>query len=122
MKGFGTGQFDRRQYPRLDFVIPLAFQTAEAPAGSTANVSLGGMMAYFPQPVAKGQILSVSMLLPLGSGKKNFQAQAEVVWALAGQFESGWSCQAGLKFLAMEPEMLNLWRDFLLEWRGQKNE
>jgi c-di-GMP-binding flagellar brake protein YcgR len=122
MKGFGSGQFDRRQYPRLDFVIPMAFQTAEQTEGSTANVSLGGMMAYFPDPVTKGQILAVNMLLPGRDGKRSFRAEAEVVWVQTGRFEGGWTCQAGLRFIGMPADSLALWRQFLVEWQGQKKE
>ena len=111
MKGFGSAQFDRRRYPRLDFTLPLAFKaTADAliPDGVSGNVSLGGMMAF------------VTMLLPLGEEKKVCKAKAEVVWAQNGQFASGWVCQAGLRFVDMNSESNQIWRDFLKEWQGEK--
>jgi c-di-GMP-binding flagellar brake protein YcgR len=125
MKGFGSAQFDRRRYPRLDFSLPLAFQAAEKnkiPEGVSTNVSLGGLMAFLPQVVTKGQIIEVTMLLPLGEDKKACKAQAEVVWAQAGEFDSGWVCRAGIRFLDMEAEGEKIWREFLLAWHGDKEE
>jgi len=125
MKGFGSAQFDRRRYPRLDFSLPLAFQSSEnnhMPEGVSSNVSLGGLMAFLPQAVTKGQIIEVTMLLPLGKEKKVCKAQSEVVWAQTGQFESGWVCQAGLRFIKMPPESSQIWRQFLIEWQGEKKD
>ncbi|MCK5242131.1 PilZ domain-containing protein [bacterium] len=125
MKGFGSAQFDRRRYPRLDFSLPLAFQASKenkAPAGVSTNVSLGGLMAFLPQVVNQGQIIEVTMLLPLGEEKKACKAQAEVVWVQAGQFESGWVCRAGIRFLDMPTEAEKIWREFLLAWHGAKEE
>lgn len=125
MKGFGSAQFDRRSYPRLDFSLPLAFQAQEKsklPAGISANISLGGLMAYLPLTVVKGQIIEVTMLLPLGEEKKTCKVQAEVVWAQNGQFEGGWVCRAGLRFFNMPSDSEEIWRQFLTEWQGEKNE
>lgn len=122
MKGFGSAQFDRRRYPRLDFTLPLAFQDVgqAQPDGVSKNVSLGGMMAYLPREVQTAQILDLTMLLPLGEDKLVCRVQAEVIWVKKGDFEGGWVCQAGLRFVEMNPESQKIWRDFLLSWQGEK--
>ncbi|MBN1596506.1 PilZ domain-containing protein [candidate division FCPU426 bacterium] len=124
MKGFGSAEFDRRRYPRLNFSLPLAFQVSgdhpHIPKGVSANVSLGGLMAYLPQNVTPGEILEVTMLLPLGDEKKTCRAQAEVVWSQNGVFDSGWSCRAGVRFLDMPPESKEIWQQFLRNWQGDK--
>ncbi len=122
MKGFGSAEFDRRQYPRLDFALPLAFQDLgqSPPEGVSKNVSLGGMMACFPREVSPSQILDLTMLLPVGEDKQVCRVQAEVVWVKKGDFEGGWSCQAGIRFVNMTPESEKIWRDFLVLWQGEK--
>jgi c-di-GMP-binding flagellar brake protein YcgR len=112
MKGFGSAEFDRRRYPRLDFNLPVAFRNAEnfSPEGVSRNISLGGLMVYLPQVVNQGQIIEVTMLLPMGEEKRVCKTQAEVVWAQSGQFEEGWVCRAGLRFLEMVPEASQIWK------------
>ncbi|MCD4813780.1 PilZ domain-containing protein [bacterium] len=123
MKGFGSAQFDRRRYPRLDFSLPLAFQISDdpqAPEGVSANISLGGMMAFLPGSVEQGRIIDITMLLPLGNEKHTCKAKAEVVWARQGNFESGWACQVGLRFVEMPEAASTIWKRFLIEWQGEK--
>ncbi len=122
MKEYGSAQFDRRQYPRLDFSLGLAFQATEekVPDGITSNVSLGGMLAYLPHVVRQEEILQITMLLPCKDGNQVFKAQAEVVWVRNGKFEDGWVCQAGLRMIEMPADSWHLWRRFLMEWQGEK--
>lgn len=121
MKEYGNAAFDRRQYPRLDFSLPLAFQTVNSqtpppPGGLTGNVSYGGLMAYLPHAVNRGETLEITLLLPVGEGKQVFKARAEAVWVENGMFEGGWTCRVGLKFFDLPPEVLAVWRGFLSSW------
>ncbi len=122
MREYGSVQFNRRQYPRLDFAMGLAFEAAEQkiPDGITSNVSLGGMLAYLPHTVKQGHVLQITMLLPCHEGKEIFKAQAEVVWVREGEFEGGWICQAGLRMLEMSADSWHIWRRFLMEWQGEQ--
>lgn len=121
MKEYASAQFDRRQYPRLDFNIPIAFQKQEEKKdeGCSANVSLGGMMAFLPYLIEKGEFLEITMLLPCSDGKQVFNVKAEVVWVIKEEGDSDWVCRVGLKFIEIPPQSFKIWRRFLLEWKGE---
>lgn len=121
MKGFGSVQFDRRRYPRMDFSLPLAFQSGGSfePAGVSQNVSLGGIMALLPGPVAQGEILEITLLLPVGEERKYCRARAKVAWARPGEFEGGWRCQVGLEFEELSSEAAALWEQFITAWQAE---
>jgi hypothetical protein len=118
MAEYGGAQFDRRQYPRLDFTIPFAFDVSEQklPDGITANISLGGLLVYLPYEVTKGQVLELTMRLPEGEVEQSFKARAEVMWVESGDFEGGWVSQAGLRFFEMSPRSFGVWKAFLDQW------
>jgi c-di-GMP-binding flagellar brake protein YcgR len=115
MPDYGGAHFDRRQFPRLDTTLPCAFDVSNEtlPSGVTANVSLGGLLVFLPEPVTKGQILNLTMKLPSGGEDHLFKARAEVAWAQEGQFQDGWSCQVGLRFFEMSPASFEIWKEFL---------
>ncbi len=118
MPEYGSAEFDRRQYPRLNCTLPFAYDLSEQklPDGITSNISLGGVLVFLPHPVHKGEVLEVSMHLPNSQDDKAFRARAEVIWVQQGQFPDGWSCQAGLRFFEMSPASFNVWKDFLGDW------
>ncbi|MEW6516463.1 MAG: PilZ domain-containing protein [candidate division FCPU426 bacterium] len=122
MKGFGSAQFDRRHYPRMDFSLPLAYQSTGAftPEGVSQNVSIGGIMALLPKLVAQGDVLEVTILLPVGEERKLCRARAKVAWVKEGEFEGGWMCQAGLQFIDLSPETEGLWRQFIKYWQEEQ--
>lgn len=122
MKGFGSAQFDRRRFPRMDFSLPLAFQSGgkAEPGGVSQNVSLGGIMALLPNAVNQGDILEITLLLPIGEERKHCRARARVAWVRQGEFEGGWNCQAGLEFFELQPETAALWRQFLAAWQTEQ--
>lgn len=124
MKEYGSGQFDRRQYPRLDFTIPIAFQKQKQSDnnGLTSNGSLGGMLAFLPYAIRQGEILQLTMLLPCSDGKKVFNVTAETVWVVPDQTTTEWVCKAGLKFIEIPPDSYKVWRTFLTEWQGDKDD
>lgn len=121
MPDYGGAHFDRRQFPRLDATLPCAFDISEEalPAGVAANVSLGGLLVYLPEPVSAGQVLNLAMKLPGTQDDRLFKARAEVVWAQNGQFQDGWSCQVGLRFFEMSPASFEIWKEFLSTWFKQ---
>ncbi len=123
MKEYASAQFDRRQYPRLNFSIPIAFQKHDLSQndGVSSNVSLGGMMAFLPHFVNKGDLLEVTMLLPCSDGKHVFHVKTEVVWVITDESESEWLCRAGLKFIEIPPDSFKLWQRFLTEWQGEQD-
>jgi c-di-GMP-binding flagellar brake protein YcgR len=118
MPDYGGAHFDRRQFPRLDTTLPCAFEisTEARPVGVAANVSLGGLLVFLPEPVIDGQVLTLTMKLPCSGGDRLFKARAEVVWAQTGQFQDGWSCQVGLRFFEMSPASFEVWKEFLTTW------
>lgn len=123
MKEYGSAEFDRRQYPRLDFSIPIAFQrTAQPDDGVSSNLSLGGMMAYLPHTVSQDDVLDITMLLPCSDGKQVFKVQAQVVWVVPEHDTPEWVCRVGLRFLEIPPESFKTWRHFLLDWQGEKKD
>lgn len=118
MQEYGKAAFDRRQYPRLDASIPLAFEVADQklPDGITSNISLGGLLVYLPHKVTKGDVLELTMRLPAQDGEQAFKARAEVIWVQNGSFQEGWNCQAGLRFFEMSPRSFQVWKNFLQAW------
>lgn len=122
MKEYASAQFDRRQYPRLNFSVPIAFQKHDQQPqdGFTSNISLGGMMAFLPHMVSKGDILDLTMLLPCMDGKQVFNVRTEIVWVIKDESNNNWVCRAGLKFIEIPPESFKIWRRFLLEWQGDQ--
>lgn len=122
MKGFGSAQFDRRRFPRMDFSLPLAFQSGGGPlepGGVSQNVSLGGIMALLPNPVNQGDVLEVTLLLPIGEERQYCRARAKVAWARQGEFEGGWRCQVGLEFAELSAEAAVLWEQFINSWQAE---
>lgn len=122
MQEYGKAEFDRRQYPRLNASIPLAFELADQklPDGITGNISLGGLLVYLPHMVTKGQVLELTMRLPDGESEQSFKASAEVIWVASGEFIEGWACQAGLRFFRMSPRSFQVWKNFLDLWFDKK--
>ncbi len=122
MPEYGGAHFDRRIYPRLDATLPCAFDLSEEalPEGVTSNVSLGGLLVYLPNDVVQGQVLVIKMKLPCADGDRFFRAKAEVMWSQTGEFKDGWSCQAGLRFIEMGDESLDVWKSFLTTWYEKK--
>lgn len=122
MKGFGSAQFDRRRFPRMDFSLPLAFQSGGdpfEPGGVSQNVSLGGIMALLPNPVNQGDVLEITLLLPIGEERQYCRARAKVAWARQGEFEGGWRCQVGLEFAELNAEAAVLWEQFINSWQAE---
>jgi len=109
---YGQAKFDRRQFPRLTFELPFTFQVAnkKMPAGISSNLSVTGMMAFFPQAI----------LLPFTEKKRVIKTRAEVVWTQTGRYTNEWSCNAGLRLFEMPPDSLQIWEAFLKEWGSQK--
>jgi c-di-GMP-binding flagellar brake protein YcgR len=122
MKGFGSAQFDRRRFPRINFSLPLAFKSGGPfePAGVSQNISLGGMMALLPNPVNQGDVLEITLLLPIGEERQYCRARAKVAWVRQGEFEGGWHYQVGLEFAELDAEAAALWQQFINSWQAEQ--
>jgi c-di-GMP-binding flagellar brake protein YcgR len=122
MKGFGSAQFDRRRFPRIDFSLPLAFKSSGPfePSGVSQNISLGGIMALLPNLVNQGDMLEVTLLLPVGEERQYCRARAKVAWVRPGEFEGGWRCQVGLEFAEINSESAALWQQFINSWQAEQ--
>lgn len=118
MAEYGSADFDRRQYPRLDCKLPFAFELLDEklPKGVTANISLGGLRVYFPHPVGQGEVLELSMRLPGDGAGSSFKTRAEIIWVTTEGVPEGWACEAGLRFFEMRPGDFNIWKKFLNTW------
>lgn len=118
MPEYGSAEFDRRQYPRLNCSLPFAYDISEQklPDGITANVSLGGLQVLLPQTVSQGDVLELSMRLPDEKSDQPFKVRAEVMWAQIQEIPEGWACQAGLRFFEMSPRSFAVWKGFLNAW------
>jgi len=118
MAEYGGAEFDRRQYPRLDCMLPFAFEFSEQklPDGVTANISLGGLLVFMPQVVSQGAVLELAMRLPGEEAELPFKTRAEVMWVSTEEIPEGWACQAGLRFFEMAPRYFNAWKAFLDTW------
>jgi hypothetical protein len=115
MAEYGSAAFDRRQFPRLGYSLPFAYEISDQklPDGITANISLGGLRVYLPQMVTKGDVMELNMHLPDAQHELPFKVRAEVVWATTESVPEGWSCQAGLRFFEMSPRSFQAWKAFL---------
>ncbi len=118
MAEYGSANFDRRQYPRLDADIPVAYEVSDQklPDGITANISLGGLMVLLPHEVHRGDVLELTMRLPTEGEERAFRVRAEVVWAENVQTEGDYICRAGLRFFEMSPKSFQVWKSFLDTW------
>jgi c-di-GMP-binding flagellar brake protein YcgR len=102
----------------LDATLPCAFEVLDTklPDGITSNVSLGGLLVFFPHPVSQGQIVNIKLKLPCSDGDRIFKAQAEIMWIQPNETGEAWAYQAGLRFFEMSPASFEIWKNFLNTW------
>ena len=107
---FGTGNLERRKYPRFPINLPIEYYRAESsiPAsGQTGDISEGGLLVYLSERVEVGEHLKVRCLFTLISELMNtMEIRGEVVWVVLESLETNshlGKYKCGLKFIDFKP-------------------
>jgi hypothetical protein len=97
----GIAAIEKRKNPRFLLDLPIEYQKTSSGStlsGRTGNASVGGLLAYVPEPLAKGQHLQLKLFFSAGSVLNFVQVLAEVVWT-SPYGNKGWDYQSGLRFV-----------------------
>ncbi len=111
----GIAAIEKREHPRFLLDLPIEYQKTNSTgtnSGRTRNASVGGLLAYVPEQLAKGQHLQLKLFFSSGSGLNFVQVLAEVAWsASCGGKE--WEYQSGLRFVDVSKEDIERLEMFL---------
>jgi len=81
LSGLATTQFHRRRHPRIDLNLPVDYtmtiDVAPSLSTRTGTIGGGGLMLYFPMPVAIGTRMKLKIHLPDHAA---ISCTAHVVW------------------------------------------
>jgi hypothetical protein len=102
----GSGSREHRRSPRVLIKLPLDIQIIgpEVYVGVAFNASETGLFIQTLKEMAVGTKLRISLFLPDGSGRKQIDAIAEIVWKDVGLWEDLEGYQYGLKFIQISNE------------------
>jgi len=92
---------ERRRFPRL--LVPIFYRTPRllSARGLARDVSLGGVRVLTDTELQLGQRLEIELFLPSGD---SFSVDVKVSWLAAVPAGGEARFEAGLQFLALDPE------------------
>ena len=117
---FGTGNLERRKYPRFSIDLPIEYYRTESsiPAsGRTGDISEGGLLVYLSERVEVGEHLKVKCFFTSISELMNtMETLTEVVWVVLESLEANGlpaNYRCGLKFIDANPMDMKKLKVFL---------
>ena len=100
-------EVERRRGDRFHVDYPISYalrSSSEISAGKAANLSEGGLLAYFFDRISVGTELDLEMFYTFGFQFTSLNAQARIVWKDIWETGEGIEYQYGIQFLRMDRE------------------
>lgn len=112
---YGTANFERRKYPRFKLDLPIEYFRTDSLVqhGRAVNVSEGGLLIYFREPMEIGQYLKVRLFFSPGSELDIIETLVQVAWTDIHGGEGWGDYRTGVRFVDISSENLNKLKDFL---------
>ncbi len=114
---YGTVNFEKRKHPRFSVDLPVEYNKIGSPLklnGKAMNISQGGLLLYFSEPLQIGQYLALKLFLSPGLALSTIETIAEVTWTDISVDETWEYYRTGVKFLDISPEDFSKLKKFLL--------
>ena len=113
---YGFVNFERRKFPRFSVDLPVEYERmgSYVPGGQAPNISEGGLLIHFSEPMEVGQHLRLRLFFTnLGSDLESLEAVVEVVWREIGPDKDLKEYRAGVKFVSMSAHDLTRLKNFV---------
>ncbi len=114
---YGILNLEKRKYPRFTVDLPVEYYRVEpsiATAGRVVDISVGGLLIYFPEQMEIGQRLSLKLFLSVGSKLITIDLLSEVAW-VEMRLEGDWGdYRTGVKFIDISPGDIAKLNNFLV--------
>ena len=101
-----SGFKEKRRRPRVSINLPLDFQIIgpELYPGVALDASETGLFIRTVKQMAVGTKVTIALFLPEGSGRRQIEAIAEIIWKDVCLWEDWEGYQYGLKFIQISDE------------------
>jgi len=114
---FGLADFERRRHPRFSVDLPIEYwqiNKSKSRPGRMIDVSEGGLLLHFSEPLEIGQNLGLNLFIDIGLDLDSIEAlvQVEVVWKDIYLGKDG-DYRIGVRFVDISPEDLDKLKNFL---------
>ena len=98
--------FERRRHPRFYGKLPVEYQRADSSkfrTGHTVNISEGGLMVSFSEPLQIGEQMGMRFYFSSVLGLVAIRAVVKVIWADNEENRDG-SFRFGVSYVSISPE------------------
>jgi hypothetical protein len=114
----GIVAIERRKHPRFNLELPLDYfriENKENYGGIVANASEMGVLAYLPEKMEIGTVLSIEIFYAKGLELDSIKATAKVVWTDLPARKTWGEHRYGLQFQSVDKQNLSKLKNLFKE-------
>jgi c-di-GMP-binding flagellar brake protein YcgR len=119
---WGPTNSERRRHPRFSVDLPVEYwlvDKSKTRPGQAIDISEGGLLLRLSEPLEIGQVVGLTLFIPLGPNLDAIEAlaQVQVVWQ-DGQAGKDNAYRAGVKFVDISPADMDKWKNLINTLKG----